>query len=118
MAAIAGKTASLYAASCRIGAITAGLDGAVVDALTSFGQAFGMAFQIRDDVLDIVGTEAALGKPAGHDMVEGVYTLPVIRAMEDTEVGDELRDLLGSPLDDAAREKASQLVKDSGTLPA
>src|SRR3954454_16494641 len=56
-AAIAGKTASLYAAACRIGAITAGLDGRLVDAVTSFGHSFGMAFQIRDDVLDVVGTD-------------------------------------------------------------
>src|SRR5439155_1783720 len=73
-AAIGGKTASLYSASCRIGAITSALDGGLIKAVTSFGHAFGMAFQIRDDVLDVIGTDETLGKPAGHDMVEGVYT--------------------------------------------
>jgi heptaprenyl diphosphate synthase len=117
LSAIAGKTASLMATSCRIGALTAGLPTAQVDALTQFGDAFGMAFQIRDDVLDVVGTDASLGKPAGHDMVEGVYTLPVIRALAASEQGTELRALLGSPLDEASREKARQIVRDSGTLP-
>ena len=49
-----------------------------IDALTAYGHAFGMVFQIADDVLDLTATEAELGKPAGHDLVEGVYTLPVI----------------------------------------
>src|SRR3954470_13716115 len=62
LAAISGKTASLMGAACRIGAITGGLDRSVVDAVTTFGDNFGMAFQIRDDVLDFVGTDAELGK--------------------------------------------------------
>ena len=111
MAAIAGKTASLYAASCRIGAITAGLGSGLVGALTSFGDAFGMAFQIRDDVLDVIGTDEILGKPAGHDMVEGVYTLPVIRALAAPVAGGELRALLGTPLDEPARNKARAIVR-------
>ncbi len=111
LAAIAGKTASLLSASCRIGALTAGLEPPVVDALAKFGQDFGMAFQVRDDVLDVVSTEAALGKPAGHDMVQGVYTLPVIRALADHRAGPELRGLLGGPIDDAARDKALGIVR-------
>ena len=81
LTAISGKTASLMAAACRIGGITAGVDRPTVDALTAFGDAFGMAFQIVDDILDVVATDEQLGKPAGHDLVEGVYTLPVIRAL-------------------------------------
>jgi hypothetical protein len=46
-----------------------------IDALTDFGHAYGMAFQIVDDVLDVVATDEQLGKPAGNDLVEGVYTL-------------------------------------------
>ena len=49
-----------------------------------------MAFQIVDDVLDVVATDEQLGKPAGHDLVEGVYTLPVLRALRPAE-GAELR---------------------------
>jgi heptaprenyl diphosphate synthase len=117
-AAIAGKTASLYAASCRIGALTAGLNRPLVEALTAFGHAFGMAFQVRDDVLDIVGTEASLGKPAGHDMVEGVYTLPVLRTLGVPVAGDELGALLGAPLDEPARNKARAIVRSTDSVAA
>src|SRR3954452_22571991 len=98
-AAIGGKTAALTASACRIGALTAGLERDAVDRLTRFGQAFGMAFQIRDDLLDLVGTEEALGKPAGHDLEEGVYTLPVIRTLADPQAGPELQGLIGGPID-------------------
>ncbi len=57
-----------------------------------------MVFQIVDDLLDLTATESQLGKPAGHDLEEGVYTLPVLRtlAAAGVAVADELRDLLGS----------------------
>ena len=108
--AIAGKTASLLATSARIGALVAGTDRPTVETLTAFGHAFGMAFQIWDDVRDLVSTEAELGKPAGHDMVEGTYTLPVLMALGLPGVGDDLRALLGGPLDDPTRDKARDLI--------
>jgi len=113
-ASIAGKTAALMAASCRIGALVARLPRPQVEALTAYGLAFGMVFQIRDDVLDVVAEEEELGKPAGQDLVEGVYTLPVIRALADAEVGLSLQDLLGRPLDPAQRDKARDLVRRAG----
>jgi heptaprenyl diphosphate synthase len=116
--AIGGKTASLLATSCRIGALVSGLDRAWVDALTGFGHAFGMAFQIWDDIRDLVSSEDLLGKPAGHDMVEGTYTLPVIRALAVPEVGPELRALLGGELDDPARDKARDLILGTGAVAA
>ena len=109
LAAIAGKTASLFASACRIGGIVAGMDRSTIEAVTVFGHRYGMAFQIVDDVLDVVASEAELGKPSGHDMAEGIYTLPVIRALR---AGDtELRDLLGGPLEGADIEKARKLVR-------
>jgi len=116
--AIAGKTASLFSAACRIGGIVGGLDRDGIDAVTTFGQRYGMAFQIIDDVLDVVATDEQLGKPAGHDMAEGIYTLPVIRALA---VGDdaavELRELLGRPLTETAEiERARKLVKAGGAI--
>ena len=108
--AIEGKTASLLATSCRIGGLVAGLPRPVVEGLTGFGHAFGMAFQIWDDLRDLVATEDQLGKPAGHDMVEGTYTLPVIRALACPGVGDDLRSLLGAPLDGPSRDKARDLI--------
>src|SRR5581483_12144155 len=118
MAAIAGKTASLMSAACRIGALTSGQSRDRIDALTSFGHAFGMAFQICVDILDLVGTDESLGKPAGLDMVAGVYTLPVIRALADPETGAELAPLLGGPLDAATRNQARDIVRGSVGIPA
>ncbi len=109
---IAGKTASLFSTAARIGGIVANLDRASIDALTSYGLAYGMVFQIVDDVLDITATDDQLGKPAGHDMVEGVYTLPVLHTLHRGGVeGDELSDLLGSPLDPVVRDKALSIVR-------
>ena len=115
--AIDGKTASLLGSSCRIGAIVADLPREHTDALTTFGHSYGMAFQIVDDVLDLVATEAELGKPAGHDLEEGVYTLPVILTL-DTDHGSELRALLGHPIDQASRDKAIDIVRDGSGIPA
>ena len=110
-----GKTASLFATAARIGALVRGLDRAQVEALTAFGHAFGMVFQIVDDVLDLTATEAQLGKPAGHDLVEGVYTLPVIRTLAaGGPAAGELHDLLGRPLDAAECDKALAIVRSNG----
>jgi heptaprenyl diphosphate synthase len=118
LVAIAGKTASLMATSCRIGALTVGADRNSVEALTQFGQAFGMAFQIWDDILDLISTGEALGKPAGHDLMEGIYTLPVIRALPVPSVGNELRSLLGGPLDEPKRDKARDLIQATDAIGA
>ncbi len=109
---IHGKTASLYGTAARIGGIVAGHDQDTVDALTDYGNAYGMVFQIVDDILDATATDEQLGKPAGHDMVEGVYTLPVLRTMAlGTPAGDELRSLLGAPLDAAQQRRALAIVR-------
>jgi heptaprenyl diphosphate synthase len=118
LVAITGKTASLMATSCRIGALTAGADREAVEALTCFGEAFGMTFQIWDDILDLVSTDQALGKPAGHDLMEGIYTLPVIRALTVPSVGDELRSLLVGPLDEPTRDKARDLIQSTDAVGA
>ncbi len=110
LASIAGKTASLMATSARVGGIVIGAPRRWIDALTEYGRALGMAFQIWDDVRDLVCSEEHLGKPAGHDMVEGTYTLPVLRALAIPGVGEDLRALLGGPLDPPARDKARDLV--------
>ncbi len=111
-ASIEGKTASLLAASCRIGALVAKLDRPIVDALTEFGRCYGLAFQVVDDILDIVATDEHLGKPSGNDLHEGIYTLPVIRAL-DTNCGPQLLELLGGSLSDAEVRSALQLVRAS-----
>lgn len=118
LASIRGKTASLTAAACRIGALTAGLPTATVEGLTVFGDRFGMVFQVVDDILDLVASDEQLGKPSGNDLVEGVYTLPVLRALAEAGSGGDLRALLGSPLDEATRDKARDLVRSSAGVAA
>ncbi|HEX4979697.1 MAG TPA: polyprenyl synthetase family protein [Acidimicrobiales bacterium] len=113
LASIRGKTASLTSAACRIGGLVARRSDAETDALTSFGESFGMAFQIRDDILDVIGDEAVLGKPVGQDLVEGTYSLPIIRALADPESGAELAPLLGRPLDPPEMDKARAIVRAS-----
>jgi heptaprenyl diphosphate synthase len=115
LSAIEGKTASLMATSCRVGGMVSGVAAATLDALTQFGHHLGMCFQIVDDVLDITGTEASLGKPAGNDVHEGVYTLPVIYALASSS---ELRDLLGRKLDWPDVERARALVHTPATVDA
>jgi heptaprenyl diphosphate synthase len=93
---IEGKTASLLATACRIGGIVAELPRPQIEALTTFGRSFGMAFQIVDDLLDVTATSEELGKPAGNDLLEGTYTLPVIRTLaDDGPAAAELRAVLG-----------------------
>ena len=108
--AIEGKTASLMASSARVGAVVAKRPANEVDALTTYGRCFGMIFQLRDDILDMTAVDGQLGKPAGQDLAEGIYTLPAIRAMADPVVGDQVRALLGRPLNDEEREEARQAV--------
>ena len=112
LASIEGKTASLLSSACRIGGIVGGLPRDEIDRLTEFGTAYGMAFQIVDDILDVVATDEELGKPAGHDLVEGAYNLPVLRALAGPS-GAELSALLGTPIQGETWERARKLVRES-----
>ncbi|MCC5954331.1 MAG: polyprenyl synthetase family protein [Acidimicrobiia bacterium] len=119
LASIEGKTASLFASACRIGAITGGLDRPAVEALTEFGRSYGMAFQIVDDILDVTATDEVLGKPAGNDLIEGVYTLPVLRTIAaGGKPADVLAGLLGRPLDTAEMHDAREAVRSGGQVAA
>jgi heptaprenyl diphosphate synthase len=108
--AIEGKTAALMASSCRVGALTARISKEETEALTEFGRCFGMIYQLRDDILDVIATDNQLGKPAGQDLAEGIYNLPTLYALRDPNVGNELRNILGEVLDDEDRERARKLV--------
>ena len=112
LSAIAGKTAALFATACRVGGIVGELPRERIDQLTDFGHHYGMAFQIVDDVLDVIATDEQLGKPAGHDIAEGIYNLPVLHALE--ELGGDLAVLLGGPIDGAELDTARRLVRTSG----
>jgi len=103
------KTASLYAACCQGAALLTDADPEHVAALGAFGTSLGLAFQITDDVLDLVGDENEFGKSVGRDLAEGMPTLPMIYAVADADghagelakrivrtqkSDDEVRDLL------------------------
>jgi geranylgeranyl pyrophosphate synthase len=113
--AIEGKTASLFGTSCRVGGMLSGVREPTLDALTRYGLHVGMCFQIVDDVLDITATDAALGKAPGPDLVEGVYTLPVIYAIASSPA---LRERLGHPLDPEQLAEVRRLASSDGAIDA
>jgi len=89
------KTASLISASCAVGGILGGADDRVVDALRKFGESIGVAFQIRDDLLDLLGERRTIGKPTGVDLEKGKLTLPVILMLrERPDLKSDVRDAI------------------------
>ena len=99
------KTASLFSACARLGALAAGGDDSVESRLADYAWNLGMAFQLVDDVLDFTSREAVLGKPVGNDLREGKVTLPLIYALEDAD--REERRLVERVLKDASYDKVS-----------
>ena len=85
------KTAVLFAAGTRLGALASGADAATQQALYDYGLQLGYAFQIADDVLDYSGDAEALGKNLGDDLAEGKATLPLIHAMAHADAGTRAR---------------------------
>lgn len=111
------KTALLIATSCRLGAMASGAPNRVAQLLYSFGYNAGMAFQIRDDILDIKGTEKQLGKPPGSDMKQGNITLPVLYALRDERVRAAVEAVTdGSEPDPKLLKQAIGLVKASAGM--
>lgn len=110
------KTALLMAVSCQLGAIVSGAKPEVVRDLYGYGYYVGMAFQLTDDVLDIVGEEKVLGKPAGSDLLQGNVTLPVSYALhygaqEDKEL---IRNYLLSKGEESNIEQILDVVRRAG----
>jgi octaprenyl-diphosphate synthase len=77
------KTASLFEASASCGAIMGGGDADAIAALRAFGDAYGVAFQMNDDLLDMTADERSLGKPVGNDLRERKVTIPLVLALRD-----------------------------------
>ena len=109
--AISGKTASLMATSCKIGALVANTDESLALDLERIGYLFGITYQIRDDILDIVATFEELGKAPAQDLAEGVYTLPIIIALADEPKGSDLRKFLERNSRDLQNESELEFVR-------
>ena len=124
---IAGKTASLIRTSARLGALAAEADDDIVEALSDWAWEVGMVFQIADDALDLVADEEAIGKPAGSDIREGKFTMPVLEALSgpDGRPGSDpprelspLRGRRGQRCDrDRPSRRACRLVTGRGLAP-
>jgi geranylgeranyl pyrophosphate synthase len=117
MQRIEAKTATLLAACCDIGALLGGLSETNREALRSYGRSLGLAFQIADDVLDYTGTEGEVGKPIGHDILEGFATLPLmlssIQLEDDRKLGaaDARRIVEAVRTSDGPRDALEQAMK-------
>jgi heptaprenyl diphosphate synthase len=113
---IGNKTASLFAACARAGGLLAGKGRGEQEALERYGYNLGIAFQLTDDLLDIIGDPDQLGKPVGQDLLQGVYTLPVLAALAEPATGSILRRMLARGIDRDNIEEIRSLVTNSRGL--
>ncbi len=120
------KTAALIGAACELGALsTLGFDQSTHSttlALKGFGQKLGIAFQIQDDVLDLLGTEETVGKSVGKDLEKGKLTFPVIHHLEKTGVMDGTRSLMllqkAASGDTSVFPEITEAIKSTGSIQA
>ena len=114
---IRSKTAKLFEASARVGAILAGSSPDVEETCAHYGQALGTAFQVIDDVLDYTGDAAVMGKNLGDDLREGKSTLPLIAAMQRGTASQ--RDLIKNAIETggvAMLDQVVSIVRTTGAL--
>jgi octaprenyl-diphosphate synthase len=111
---IARKTASLIATSAMLGAHYAGATRAVADKLERFGEAIGIAFQIQDDILDLVGDQREVGKSLGSDVAKTKLTLPLIHFLRTAP--QDHRVLLRQLLKAGDAEQVRHLIAPSGSI--
>ncbi len=115
---VADKTASLISASARLGALVAGAPRPQVEVLARYGEVVGVAFQLSDDLIDVLSETGQSGKTPGTDLREGIRTLPVLLALRgDDAASARLRELVARPLpDDAEHAEALALLRRSPAL--
>jgi len=114
---IRSKTAKLFEASARVGAILAGSTAEMENVCADYGQALGTAFQVIDDVLDYTGDAAVMGKNVGDDLREGKATLPLIAAMRRGTASEEA--IVRTAIETggvAMLEQVVNIVKSTGAL--
>ncbi|GAB6099091.1 polyprenyl synthetase family protein [Halanaerocella petrolearia] len=111
---IKGKTALLFESSCLLGAGIAELSKIKMRYLGQYGRYLGMAFQLTDDVLDFSQEIDILGKPNVNDFTQGIYTLPILYVIHETESADDLKELLQEPVKN--NKQIKKVVTESGAL--
>jgi octaprenyl-diphosphate synthase len=113
------KTAKLFEASARLGAVLAGADPELEESCADFGRSLGTAFQLVDDLLDYEGNTNELGKNVGDDLREGKPTLPLLVAME--RGSDDERQLIRHAIEHGEQHKLADIlavVRRTGALEA
>lgn len=114
---ISGKTAALLACACRMGAYFSGANEKAQQLFAQFGQKLGIAFQIVDDVLDLVGREQVVGKTLGTDIREGKLTLPLIDFFQENQDCQEMLQFLQQPeKDDTTIQEIVALLEQTGFI--
>ncbi|MBO6204993.1 MAG: polyprenyl synthetase family protein [Selenomonas sp.] len=106
------KTADFLEICCELGGLVGGLPEEDTKKLAEYGHCIGMAFQITDDVLDIMQTSEQIGKPAGNDIRQGIVTLPVIHALNVSDDAEELAEIVTNPeMTGEMVERALEIVR-------
>lgn len=113
---IDAKTAQFLATSCRLGALAVDAPAAVREALTAYGWHIGMAYQLVDDLLDVVADPIKLGKAVATDFQQGVITLPVLYGLERVEKPAVLEAALAEAQDPRRHAEAVRLLTETGAL--
>lgn len=110
------KTGALFGAACAAGGICASATKQQIDSMVRYGEVFGGAFQIIDDVLDLYGNPKTLGKPIGTDVQEGVYTLPILLSLQKSPHGVVRKMLPHSPTSPVNEQELRHLLQQDGSL--
>lgn len=113
---VKNKTGNLFAASCEAGALAAGRPGEALGMLKEYGLNFGIAFQIVDDLLDLVGSRRELGKTPGADFKMGEVTLPILNLLSESKDKKRIFSLLRQRNDEGAFKKIKREFINSGAL--
>ena len=110
------KTASLFRTAAESGSILGGSHDNVTSALVTYGHNIGMAFQIVDDILDFEGTEDEVGKPVGHDLLQGTLTLPAMLLLERYPENNPVIRIFKGEDPKANRQLAIEMIRNSSII--
>lgn len=115
---ITNKTASLLATTCELGAISSGSNNDDRNMLRRFGEYLGVAFQIKDDLMDYVGAEEFMGKPVSKDLIENILTLPLLYGLRNSkdENRSSISTLLKTGIEEESLDTINRFARESGGI--